>query len=216
MKLPWYVRPVATARSCTYSVALLTEPCIRADTGAFFDAGIEGSTGSSGWRGRLWPLACLLSRGRVMVYRVECRPLFRTRLVCCPPSRQSKVRFGDRLPCRGPGMVSGCGKSLRNLRCRRALQSPQAWKHGLLLVADGHGGNCPPPPSQTIRTQSAVRQRQVRCGGVEPESVGRALHTTGLFAGCMSGRWFQHDVGPFWNVVGGRWDPTFQEVCGVG
>lgn len=78
-------------------------------------------------------------------------------------------------------------------------------------------GKLPPPPSsQTIRTQSAVRQRQVRCGGVEPESVGRALHTTGLFAGCMSGRWFQHDVGPFWNVVGGRWDPIFQEVCGVG
>lgn len=139
---------------------LLTEPCIRADTGAFFDAGIEGSTGSSGWSGRLWPLACLLSRGRVMVYRVECRPLFRTRLVCCPPSRQSKVRFGDRLPCRGPGLVSGCGKSLRNLRCRRALQSPQAWKHGLLLVADGHGGNCPPPPlKQFVRSPRSASAR---------------------------------------------------------
>jgi hypothetical protein len=65
---------------------------------------------------------------------------------------------------RGAGgrMVSGCGKSLRNMRCRGGQEAlPALHKHGSmgsLLVADGHGGNC---PRQTIRSTYAVRQRLV-------------------------------------------------------
>lgn len=110
-----------------------------------------------------------------MVYRVECRPLFWT------VWSAAALRLGNKRFALAIVFHVGGGLGMRKVTPQpemstpsRVLQSPQAWKHGLLLVADGHGGDCPLSSlSQTIRTQSASA-RSARCGGVEPDSVGRA------------------------------------------
>lgn len=103
------------------------------------------------------------------------------------------------------GVVSGCGKSLRNLRCRHPPESTsmEAWAPAGCRWSRG---DCPlSSPSQTIRTQSASA-RSARCGGVEPDSVERALHHDGLVRRLHEQRMVSTRRGPLlecrWRTVG--------------
>lgn len=138
-------------------------------------------------------------------------------VVCCPPSRQQKGSLWR------SSSMSGVVIGMRKVTPQPEMSTPDGAQEACLpstSVEAWAPAGCRwsrgklPPLKQFVRSPPAPG----RPGVVALNQTVLGVHctATGLFAGCMSGRWFQHDVGPFWNVVGGRWDPTFQEVCGVG
>lgn len=149
-----------------------------------------------------------------MVNRVECRPLFRT------VWSAAALRLGNKRFALAIVFHVGGGLGMRKVTPQPEMSTPsRVHKHGSmgscwLQMVTGETAPSRAPLKQFVRSPPAPG----RPGVVALNQTVSGVHctTTSLFAGCMSRVWFQHDVGPFWNVVGGRWDPTFQEACGVG
>lgn len=141
-----------------------------------------------------------------MVYRVECRPLFRT------VWSAAALRLGDKRFALAIVFHVGGGLGMRKVTPQPEMSTPsRVHKHGSmgscwLPMVTGETAPSRAPLKQFVRSPPAPG----RPGVVALNQTVSGVHctTTGLFAGCMSRGWFQHDVGPFWNVAGGRWDPT--------